>query len=579
MSKKKTKPPVRPASEPAGPPAPGFCGATLIPFLARRSLVLAAGLIALASTRIVSTYSEMSPTWDEPGHMACGLQYLAQHVYRYEAQHPPLARVMSALGPYLAGARPMGIKNQDQEGVAVMYRDGHPERMLTRMRLGILPFFVAAAFVVWLWARRHFGNAVAALATGLFTLVPTVLAHAGLATTDMPLTACLSAAFFALLLWAEEPTSRHSLLLGAATALAVVSKFTALGYLPAAALFAFLAYLMVERPTVDAVVAAAKARAWPAAIALFTGAIAVWAVYSFSFGKVSAWNVSFGNGTAWKVSLPAPELFDGVSFAMYHNTKGHAAFFMGEIRNTGWWYFFPVLLAVKTPLAWLAAVGFGLAAWWGRRAQLAYWMPVAFAAGILLPGMTSHVNIGLRHILPVFTGLAILAGLGLMRLLERAARTKWAGPLAAVLVLWVAVSGALQHPDYLSYFNELAGSTPERIVVDSDLDWGQNTIRLQRRLRELGAAQVAFTDMNLYPNHLMIWPGLPLVRNLDAFRPVEGWTAVSPTLWMLRRYGLSTRALSVPPWWAYYHRVEKVGTLWLYYVPPGSLRQTLPGGR
>jgi 4-amino-4-deoxy-L-arabinose transferase-like glycosyltransferase len=569
MSKKKTKPPLRPATEPARPAAPGFWDATLIPFLARRSLVLAAALIALASMRIVSTYSQMSPTWDEPGHMACGLQYLAQHVYRYEAQHPPLARVMSALGPFLAGARPLGIKNQDQEGVAVMYHDGYPERMLTRMRFGILPFFVLAACVVWLWARRHFGNAVAALATGLFTLAPTVLAHAGVATTDMALTACLSAAFFALLLWAEEPTWQHSLLLGAATALAVVSKFTALGFLPAAALFAFLAYLMVERPGVDGVVAAAKARAWPAAIAVFTGALGIWAVYSFSFGKVNAWNIS----------LPAPELFDGVSFAIYHNTKGHAAFFLGEIRNTGWWYFFPVLVAVKTPLGWLAAVGFGLAAWWGKRGQLAYWMPVAFAAGILLPGMTSHVNIGLRHILPIFTGLAILAGLGLMRLLERAARAKWAGPLAALLVLWVAVSGALQHPDYLSYFNELAGSTPERIVVDSDLDWGQNIIRLQHRLRELGASQVAFGDVNLHANHLMIWPGLPLVQNLDAFRPVEGWTAVSPTMWMLRKYGLGYRDLSVQPWWAYYHPVEKVGTLWLYYIPPGTFRQAPPGGR
>jgi 4-amino-4-deoxy-L-arabinose transferase-like glycosyltransferase len=569
MSKKKTKPPLRPATEPARPAAPGFWDATLIPFLARRSLVLAAALIALASMRIVSTYSQMSPTWDEPGHMACGLQYLAQHVYRYEAQHPPLARVMSALGPFLAGARPLGIKNQDQEGVAVMYHDGYPGRMLTRMRFGILPFFVLAACVVWLWARRHFGNAVAALATGLFTLAPTVLAHAGVATTDMALTACLSAAFFALLLWAEEPTWQHSLLLGAATALAVVSKFTALGFLPAAALFAFLAYLMVERPGVDGVVAAAKARAWPAAIAVFTGALGIWAVYSFSFGKVNAWNIS----------LPAPELFDGVSFAIYHNTKGHAAFFLGEIRNTGWWYFFPVLVAVKTPLGWLAAVGFGLAAWWGKRGQLAYWMPVAFAAGILLPGMTSHVNIGLRHILPIFTGLAILAGLGLMRLLERAARAKWAGPLAALLVLWVAVSGALQHPDYLSYFNELAGSTPERIVVDSDLDWGQNIIRLQHRLRELGASQVAFGDVNLHANHLMIWPGLPLVQNLDAFRPVEGWTAVSPTMWMLRKYGLGYRDLSVQPWWAYYHPVEKVGTLWLYYIPPGTFRQAMPGGR
>ena len=145
MAKKKTKPPLRPATEPAAPATPTFWDATLIPFLQRRSLILAAALIALAGVRIVSTYSEMSPTWDEPGHMACGLQYLAQHVYRYEAQHPPLARVMSALGPFLAGARPLGLKNQDQEGVAVMYHDGHPERMLTRMRLGILPFRHAPA--------------------------------------------------------------------------------------------------------------------------------------------------------------------------------------------------------------------------------------------------------------------------------------------------------------------------------------------------------------------------------------------------------------------------------------------------
>jgi len=564
MSKKKTHQPLRRAQESAGPPAPGFCEATLIPFLARRSLILAAALIALASLRIVSTYSEMSPVWDEPAHLACGMQYLAQHVYRYETQHPPLARVMAALGPYLAGARPMGVANMDQEGVAVMYRDGHPARMLTLMRLGILPFFVAAASVVWLWGKRYFGNAVAALATGLFTLVPTVLAHAGVATTDMALTACLSAAFFALLLWAEEPTWRHSLLFGATTALAVASKFTALAFLPAAAMFAFLAYLVVERPGAGAVAAAAKARALPAAIAVFTGAIGIWVVYSFSFGKV----------TAWGVTLPAPEFFDGVISAMSHNARGHLAYFMGELRYTGWWSFFPVLLAVKTPLAWLAAVGVGLAVCWARRAQLAYWMPAAFGAGVLLPAMTGQVNIGLRHILPIFAALAILAGLGMLRLLERAAHARWAGPLAAVLVLWMAVSGALQHPDYLAYFNELAGSTPERIMVDSDLDWGQNIIRLERRLRQLGATQVAFSNMNVHVDRLMVWPGLPPVRELDAFHPVEGWTAVSPTLWMLRKYGLSTRPLSVPPWWAYYHPVEKVGTLWLYYLPPGSLTRT-----
>jgi hypothetical protein len=192
--------------------------------------------------------------------------------------------------------------------------------------------------------------------------------------------------------------------------------------------------------------------------------------------------------------------------------------------------------------------------------------------------MTSHVNIGLRHILPIFTALAVLAGIGLLRLIERAPAAKWAGPLTSILLLWLVVSGALQHPDYLSYFNELAGSSPERIVVDSDLDWGQNTVRLQRRLKELGAAQVSFSDVNLRSNHLMVWPGLPRVTNLDAFRPVEGWTAVSPSMWMLRKYGLGHRDLSVQPWWVYQRRVEKVGTLWLYYIPPGSLQQQMPGG-
>ena len=78
--------------------------------------------------------------------------------------------------------------------------------------------------------------------------------------------------------------------------------------------------------------------------------------------------------------------------------------------------------------------------------------------------------------------------------------------------------------------------------------------------------------MNLRANHLMLWPGLPQVRELSAFRPAEGWTAVSPTLWMTRRYGLNSRPIDVLPWWAYYHPAEKVGTLWLYYIPPGSLR-------
>jgi 4-amino-4-deoxy-L-arabinose transferase-like glycosyltransferase len=551
MAKKKGKPKPMPEGQ-ARPP---------VPLPAPASLLLAICLVILAALRIVATWPETGLTWDEPGHMACGMQYLAQHVYRYEAQHPPLARVMSALGPFLDGVRPLNLENQDHEGVAEMYQKGHPERVLNLMRLGILPFFLLAAAVVYLWARRHFGNTVAAVATGLFTFLPPVLAHGGLATTDMPLTACLAAAFFALLLWAEEPTWKHSLLLGITTALAVVSKFTALGFFPAAAVFALLAYLVVERPGMNGLSAAAKARALPFGLAVITGAMAIWAVYSFSFGRVPGWNIS----------LPAPELFDGVKYALFHSGTGHPAFLLGEIRKTGWWYYFLVVLGVKTPIGFLLLLGIGTGLCWGKRGQLVYWLPLAFSLGILIPAMTSKVNIGVRHILPIYVGFSMVAATAVVELARRSQTRRWAGLAAAALVVWMIVSGAAKHPNYLAYFNEFAGDHPERILLDSDLDWGQDTIRLARRLKELGATQVNFNTLNLTPDRLVVWPGFPPTKGIDPIKPAEGWTAVSPTMWQIRQYGLEHRYPNLEPWFAYLKPVERVSSYFLYYLPPGSI--------
>jgi 4-amino-4-deoxy-L-arabinose transferase-like glycosyltransferase len=526
-------------------------------------------LIAIATIRTVATYPETGLTFDEPGHMACGLQYLAQHVYLYEAQHPPLARVMSALGPYLDGARPLGVRNQDQEGVAVIYHDGHPFRTLTLMRLGILPFFLLVSLVVYFWAVRYFGGAVAVFATGLFTMIPPVLAHAGLATTDMPLTACLSAAFFSLVLWAGKPTWKLGLLLGLTTALAVLSKFTALGFLPAAAVLALVPYLVVERPGMKKLAALAKERAATFALAALTGALVIWAAYSFSFGKVPGWSVP----------LPAPSLFEGVRFAMFHNDKGHAAYLFGEVRNTGWWYFFPVVLALKTPIAFLLLLGSGTLVCWRKRAEFACWLPLAFSLGILVPSMTSHVNIGTRHVLPVYVGFSIVAALGLNQLARWARAWKPAGTVAGLLVLWMAFSGAIHHPDYLAYFNEFVGGEPDNVLVDSDLDWGQDTVRLARRLRQLGVTEVSFTIMNMRSDLLQAWPGLPPSKPINPLTPVEGWTAVSPTFWKIRQYGLYYRYRNIQPWFAYLTPVERVGSFLLYYVPPGTLSPPAPPAR
>jgi energy-coupling factor transporter transmembrane protein EcfT len=90
------------------------------------------------------------------------------------------------------------------------------------------------------------------------------------------------------------------------------------------------------------------------------------------------------------------------------------------------------------------------------------------AAAILLMGMLANIDIGIRHILPIFCFLALLAGIATVRL------WKPLRPVIVILWAWLIVGSALAHPFYLADFNLLAGSQPERIVTDSDLDWGQD---------------------------------------------------------------------------------------------------------
>jgi 4-amino-4-deoxy-L-arabinose transferase-like glycosyltransferase len=400
------------------------------------------------------------------------------------------------------------------------------------MRAGVLPFFVLAALVVFWGARRLFGAAVALISTVLFTLIPPVLAHAGLATTDMPLTATLSAAFFALVWWAEAPRPGRAVILGAAIALAVLSKFSTLVYLPATAVLALLFTLAARRPARAEFVRAARARVPGLILALGVAVLIVWAAYGFT----------------------VTELSSEIRKVVDHNAAGRPAFLLGAHRSTGWWYFFPVVLSVKTPIALLLLAAAGLAPAWRMR-RAGGLIPLALCLGILLPAMAAHINFGVRHILPIYTGLSILGGLGAVRLAQSARI------LPLILIVWMAVSGARAHPDYLAYFNEFAGARPDRIIVDSDLDWRQDLVLLARRLRHHQAAAIsldldpwAFPNADIYQSLYGLPPLLP-----EAPTPTPGWHAI----------GLTPMHLTPPAdrWYDQLQPVERVGGTLLFRVP------------
>src|SRR5215472_3452742 len=161
MSRKK---PAVSAAQPAAtaPPAPP---AFSIP--SGIALPIALAFIAIAIARIVSTYHVFASTSDEPAHIACGLEYVANHVYKLETQHPPLARALVALVPYLSGTRPRGKPTFQLEGWDLITYEHHPDLTMTRMRFGILPFFVLACLVTFFWTRRYFGDTAATIATAL----------------------------------------------------------------------------------------------------------------------------------------------------------------------------------------------------------------------------------------------------------------------------------------------------------------------------------------------------------------------------------------------------------------------------
>jgi hypothetical protein len=547
----------------------------IIAWIPKHSLAVFLLLVAIGSLRIVSTYDVFSHTADEPAHLAAGLEWLSKGVYRYEAQHPPLARVAVALGPYLAGLRTDDNPDMWGEGLTILYRDRQYDRTLALARMGTLPFFWAACLVVYLWGKRYLGEPGTAFAVLCFTFLPPILAHAGLATTDMALTATVSASFLAAMVWLDRPGPAHSLLLGVITGLTVLSKFSALAFLPVALAASLTWYLIAERPNLAELFKSTKKYALPFCGALLAGLLVVWAGYRFSFGLVPFYSEGMlpaevtavvPQTPSFTLHLPAPELYAGIQQVMVHNRRGQAAYLLGDHSHSGWWYFYLVALAVKTPLAFFALLLCGVFALNRRGTFLA----LSFSLGILaFSSFFSRINIGVRHVLPVYVGFAILAGAGAARVLLYSRTSKPTRWIVSGLLVWLTATSVLSHPDYLAYFNALAGSHPENVLVDSDLDWAQDLKRLSTRLHELGVQDIAFNPF--FAENLEA-AGFPRVHPFDPEKPSPGWNAVFLTELKSSRFGHQGDDPQLKFWPEQIKPTEKIGKgIWLWYFPPNAM--------
>ena len=451
-----------------------------------------AAILAIVGTLEVRSARGETQTWDEGIHISAGYSYLKLGDYSWNVEHPPLVKIVSALPLALMGLTAEryepGGKRKDQVhyGIDFLYKNRrHADSILIAARsANILLTLLFAAAVAW-WTRRRYGPAAALAAAALCAFDPNLMAHGRYVTTDFPITVFF---FFACVLWVEylEDDSPRCLLAAAATiGLALITKFSAILLLPPLVILYAACWIRQPRlfPLRRAALAAGAIIAatvllvvviyWPETVRCWRTNVPQLSTVAVRGNRIGKTLFLLGS---W-LHLPAHAYLLGLNYVADHNAGGHSSYLLGMRSDTGWWYYFPVVFAVKSTMAALAAtlLMFAAGLWQAWRRQ---WIS-PMALGLALPpllyfafSMSSGINIGMRHILPVYPFLYVGAAAWL------SSRPNWRpglAVLAALTALQIAECARIT-PDYLAFFNELAGGPgrgPE-YLVDSNIDWGQD---------------------------------------------------------------------------------------------------------
>ncbi len=455
-----------------------------------------------------------SVAYDETAHLAAGYAALDRADYRLATDHPPLARMWAALPAWIGGVDDPGYgldawKNAQtwEYGYALLNgppsdpvrRD--PDALLRPARFMMIAMGMALGLIVFAWARDLWGRGGALVALFLYSLSPTMLAHGHLVTTDLP------AAFgYTLTLWCfwrfcRQGAPPWAAATGVALGIALNMKLTTVWLLPTLALLG-VAWVAASPDSAER-----KRRAIRVACALagiFVIAYAcIWAGYRFRY-SVTPDGSYVPEWVTWRRDTPGrsyhvlrfvrdhhlvPEsLAFGLAYA--GESMRHMTYLNGEYFPGGSWFYFPEAVLLKTTPALLVLAGWviveGARRTRGRSLTLGF---IAIPAVLYCAAAaTSGLNIGHRHILPLYPLIFVAVG-ALPRVV--AARPRLELALAALLLAH-ASSSLAACPRYLSYFNFIAGGSSNawRYLVDSNLDWGQDLRRLREKMTEHGIDEI-----------------------------------------------------------------------------------------
>jgi hypothetical protein len=484
-------------------------------------------LLGLFAVQAMYAMSRHSATFDETAHLPAGYAHVTVGDLRLNPEHPPLAKL-------LAGVPLLWLKNVQfssswwQWRVADEFRLGQrflsendPSRLLFWGRLPMVLLSCLLGALLYGWARELHGHAAATYTLALFAFTPEFLAHGALVTTDMAAATWVFAAFYCLWRSLSLVTARDVMLCGCALGAALATKFSTLAFLP---LFVIAPVSRALHPTALTV---RFGRSWlpplPASTLELTtrAARAVWLLGACLCAALLAWAVVWAcyglqaslpeqdnlpvldwRAVSYPVTLgsrgvlalrelhllPDTYLY-GVLFVL-QRSAARFSFLLGEFSLYGFRWYFPITALVKTPIPELVLFLAGLIVA-GCDVRARRWQRCVIVVPALLHftvAMAGNLNIGHRHLLPMYPFLLLAAASAIAYALERV----WSTAAVAMLMAWLAAGTLVCAPDYLAYFNEAVGGSRGGldVVVDSNLDWGQDLPGLKRWMSEQHVSKV-----------------------------------------------------------------------------------------
>jgi hypothetical protein len=517
--------PPRAAARGRGTPAPARRRETLpVTAIATALLVLHFALCCWVASR-------NSVTFDENFHLPAGVVAITRGDFTSSYAQPPLSRELSALAALAAGARPPDpaserIGDERALGESFMRRNADRYmRVFLAGRLVTVLFSLALALMLWQVARRWYGERAGLVALAAWTLAPEALAHASLVGVDVPTALATFGVAISGFAWLRTGQWKRWALCAAWIAVAFLVRFSAVQLFP---VLLVLALLLAWRR---------RLASWPRTLLGFVllGVVAIVAVnagYRFEQTGAALGGPAYLSDRfqhlaqrwpALRLPLPAGYVrgLDYLSYLSQPNLK--SSYFLGSVVDHHDWRYFPVAIAVKWPLGLLGLLVLGIAyrVRTGRvriDRELALLVP---AAAVILTAMSANLDFGVRYVLPALPLLCVWASAPLAEAMRARGVRAWAN-VALVLVAVEAVEGATALPYPLSFFNLAAGGRGDRIVNDSNVDWGQGLLALKDEMRARGIHRIQLvyhgtTDPAIYGIDYVPFFGGQLDSTLDWF--------------------------------------------------------------